>query len=306
MSSSFSSFTSYCCLLPPRLTQLSKPSCAAPSVEPAPHCCSSLWTSSRLACRLCRAACSRGEWVFKHARASTLTHAHTQTPSLSMLGFSPSVWAVWGWWQWFWMWWRRSGCWGCGRACHRSERSPLSSHTFTLTEARFLVFFFFPLAPSVLCPDHSGSGHLLQHLLLLEAALLSGQNPRSCGGHAARGRGSLSRWRLYAASDGHQDTLWSKWSGREMQCGFSEGARTSSHLDRKLKIFHRCVSIDCKFDPLLCNLQYIGCMQLFSAWTRIPCNRQHWKLKMGDCATALCQGEWKQKDVWNRTIYYVT
>lgn len=225
----WSCFTSYFCLLPPSLIRLSKPSCAAPSVEPAPLCCFSLWTSSRPVCRLCRAACSRGEWVFKHARA---VDAHARTKPLPCWVFLPTVWAEWGWWRWFWAWWRRSGCWGCGRACHRSERSLLSSHTFTLTSpvlalcARVpflfsgvlsLVLFFCPFAPPVVCQDHSRSGHLLQYLLLLEAALLSGQKPRSCGGHAARGRVSLSRWRLYAASDGHQDTLWSEWYGGEMR-----------------------------------------------------------------------------------------
>lgn len=45
----------------PRPIRLLKPSCAARSVGPAPRCFSSLLTSSRPVCRLCRTACSRGE-----------------------------------------------------------------------------------------------------------------------------------------------------------------------------------------------------------------------------------------------------
>lgn len=44
-----------------------------------------------------------------------------------------------------------------------------------------------PSAPLVLRPDHPRSWDLLQHLLLSEAALLTGQTPRGCGGRAAGG-----------------------------------------------------------------------------------------------------------------------
>lgn len=52
----------------PRPIQLLKPSCVARSVGPAPHCFSSLSTSSRPACRLCRTACSQGESAHTHTR----------------------------------------------------------------------------------------------------------------------------------------------------------------------------------------------------------------------------------------------
>ncbi len=63
---------------PLRLTQLSKPSCVAPSVGPAPRCSSSLSTWSRPVCRLCRAACSLGEseYMYTHTVISITSLHH--------------------------------------------------------------------------------------------------------------------------------------------------------------------------------------------------------------------------------------
>lgn len=72
----------------PRLIQLSKPSCVAPSVGPAPRCFSSLSTWSRLVCRHCRAACSPGESCVR----SPLRHTHTvvyQNHQLTSLVLQP-------------------------------------------------------------------------------------------------------------------------------------------------------------------------------------------------------------------------
>lgn len=74
-------------LFPLRFTQLSKPSCVAPSVGLAPPCCSNLWTWSRPACRCCRAACSPGEFVYY----AHVTFSFHRTLSLIITWFCLSI-----------------------------------------------------------------------------------------------------------------------------------------------------------------------------------------------------------------------
>lgn len=63
------------------------------------------------------------------------------------------------------------------------------------------------VTPAVLRSDHPGSGRLLQHLLLPEAALPPGRQPGGPAGRAAGGRGPHGGGCLNAAGHGHQDAL---------------------------------------------------------------------------------------------------
>lgn len=145
-----------------RLTRLSKPSCVAPSVGPAPHCFSSLSTSSRPACRLCRAAWSLGEPLYTHTHSHSIPSLHHMLslliwyvdwmhtlesqihvqhvgPTLKLeplslsvdLRIPLSVQAEWGWWVCSWVWWGQRSCWDCGKEFHRLDHltvSPSASH----------------------------------------------------------------------------------------------------------------------------------------------------------------------------------
>lgn len=61
---------------------------------------------------------------------------------------------------------------------------------------------------AVICALHPGRGHLLQHLLLPEAALLPGAGTQRWRGCSARSERQSCGWCLHAAVHCHQDALW--------------------------------------------------------------------------------------------------
>lgn len=61
---------------------------------------------------------------------------------------------------------------------------------------------------AVICALHPWRGHLLQHLLLPEAALLPGPGTQRWRGCAAGSRCQNCGWCLYAAIHSYQNTLW--------------------------------------------------------------------------------------------------